>query len=86
LGALTEIVFYDVDPAVKVTEVEPNSPAARAGIQPGDIIVEANGAPVLHPKTLDEAVRKGGAILKLVVVSPRTNQKTQVDVKLDSDR
>ncbi len=86
LGALTEVVFYDVDPAVKVTEVEPNSPAARAGIQPGDIIVEANGTPVLHPKTLDDLVRKGGTILKLVVVSPRTNQKTQVDVKLDSDR
>ena len=29
LGAVTELVFYDVNPAVKVTEVEPNSPAAR---------------------------------------------------------
>jgi serine protease Do len=85
-GALTEVVFYDVDPAVKVTEVEPNSPAARAGIQPGDIIVEANGTPVLHPKTLDEVVRKSGAILKLTVVKSRTNQKAPVDVKLDSDR
>ena len=34
LGAVTELVFYDVDPAVKVTEVEPNSPAARAGSSP----------------------------------------------------
>ena len=58
LGAVTELVFYDVNPAVKVTEVEPNSPAARAGIEPGDIIIEANGTPVLHPKTLDEVVRK----------------------------
>ena len=45
LGAVTELVFYDVNPAVKVTEVEPNSPAARAGIEPGDIIIEANGTP-----------------------------------------
>ena len=61
LGAVTELVFYDVNPAVKVTEVEPNSPAARAGIEPGDIIIEANGTPVLHPKTLEELVRKSAA-------------------------
>ena len=82
LGAVTELVFYDVNPAVKVTEVEPNSPAARAGIEPGDIIIEANGTPVLHPKTLEELVRKSAATLKLQVVDPSTNKKTLVDVKL----
>jgi serine protease Do len=82
LGAVTELVFYDVNPAVKVTEIEPNSPAARAGIEPGDIITEANGTPVLHPKTLDEVVRKSAAVLKLQVVDPRTNKKTPVDVNL----
>ncbi len=82
LGAVTELVFYDVDPAVKVTEIEPNSPAARAGIEPGDIIIEANGTPVLHPKTLDEVVRKSSAVLKLQVVDPRSNKKTSVDVNL----
>ena len=82
LGAVTELVFYDVNPAVKVTEVEPGSPAARSGIEPGDIIVEANGTPVLHPKTLDELVRKSAPVLKLMVVDPRTNKKTPVDVNL----
>ena len=81
-GAVTETVFYDVDPAAKVTEVEPGSPAALAGIEPGDVIVEANGTPVLHPKTLDEVVRKSGPSLKLMVVDPRTRQKTAVEVKL----
>jgi S1-C subfamily serine protease len=82
LGAVTELVFYDVNPAVKVTEVEPASPAARSGLEPGDIIVEANGTPVLHPKTLDEVVRKSAAVLKLIVVDPRTNKKTPVEVNL----
>jgi serine protease Do len=83
LGAVTELVFYDVNPAVKVTEVEPGSPAARAGIEPGDIIIEANGTPVLHPKTLDELVRKSASVLKLQVVDPSTNKKSLVDVNLD---
>jgi S1-C subfamily serine protease len=82
LGAVTELVFYDVDPAAKVTEVEPGGPAARAGIEPGDVIVEANGAPVLHPKNLEEIVRKSGPTLKLMVVDPRTQKKTAVDVSL----
>ena len=82
LGAVTELVFYDVNPAVKVTEVEPGSPAARAGIEPGDIIVEANGTPTLHPKTLDEVVRNSPPTLKLTVIDPRNNKKTPVEVNL----
>ncbi|MDW8224126.1 MAG: trypsin-like peptidase domain-containing protein [Gemmatales bacterium] len=31
-----------------VDRVEPDSPAARAGLQPGDVIVEFNGWPILH--------------------------------------
>ena len=77
LGAVTELVFHDVDPAAKVTEVEPGGPAAKAGIEPGDVIVEANGTPVLHPKNLDEIVRNSGPTLKLMVVDPRTRQKTR---------
>ena len=86
LGAVTELVFYDVDPAVKVTEVEPGSAAALAGLQSGDVIVEANGSPVLHPKELDEIVRNSGATLKLTVVDPRSRQKSTVDVKLSAQQ
>jgi serine protease Do len=86
LGAVTEVVFYDIDPAVKVTEVEPGSAAALAGIEPGDVIVEANGSPVLHPKELDELVRKSGPTLKLMVVDPRTRQKSAIEVKLGAER
>jgi serine protease Do len=86
LGAVTEIVFHDVDPAAKVTEVERGGPADTAGIEPGDIIVEANGTPVLHPKTLDEIVRNSGPVLKLMVVDPRTRKKTPVEVQLGGGR
>jgi S1-C subfamily serine protease len=86
LGAVTELVFDDIDPAAKVTEVEPGSPAAAAGIVPGTVIVAANGTPVLHPKELEEAVRKSGPKLTLTVVDPRTRNKSTVEVRLAADR
>jgi serine protease Do len=86
LGAVTEMVFYDIDPAVKVTEVEPGGPAAMAGIVPGTVIVAANGAPVLHPKALEEAVRNSGRSLTLTVVDPRTRNKSNVEVRLGGGR
>jgi S1-C subfamily serine protease len=86
LGAVTEVVFYDIDPAVKVTEVEAGGPAAAAGIAPGTVIVEANGTPVLHPKGLEEIVRNSGPTLTLTVVDPRTRDKRTVEVRLGSSR
>ena len=42
------IQLSEADPrAAIVTVVAPNSPASRAGIQPGDQIVKVNGLPVL---------------------------------------
>ena len=86
LGAVTELAFYDVEAAVKVTEVEPGSPAARAGVQPGLLILEADGKAVLHPNDLNDAVRKSGGTLKLTVVDPRSGKKGSVEVNLGTGR
>lgn len=82
LGAVTELSFYDVEVALKVTEVEPGSPAARAGLQPGFLIIAANGKPVLHPSELNDLVRNSPGPLRLTVVDPRTNAKNSVQVNL----
>jgi serine protease Do len=84
LGVVTELAFYDTEAAVKVTEVEPGSPAARAGFQPGMLIIDANGKPVLHPNDLADAARKASGTLKLTVVDPRTGRKSNVNVNLGS--
>jgi serine protease Do len=43
---------------VVVTEVEPDSPAASAGIQPGSLIQEVNRQPVENTKQFNEEVEK----------------------------
>jgi serine protease Do len=82
LGAVTELAFNDDDFAVKITEVEPNSAAARAGLRPGILVLAANGKPVLHPNDLNDAVRKSNGNLKLTVVDPANGRKGNVDVNL----
>ncbi len=82
LGAVTELAFHDDDFAVKVTEVETGSAAARAGLLPGVMILTANGEPVLHPNELNDAVRRSGGTLKLTVVDPTTGKKKAIDVRL----
>lgn len=79
---MCEVVFLDSDVAVKVTEVAPGSPAQKAGIEPGDLILEANGTPILHPTTLNEVVAKSGGKLSLVVVDPKARRKSTVEVDL----
>jgi len=82
LGAVTELSFYDVELALKVTEVEPGGPAALAGIQPGAIIVKADGKPMLHPNDLVETCRKAANSVKLTVADARNGRTTDVEVDL----
>lgn len=80
LGAVTELAFYNVEAAVRVTEVEPGSPAEKAGLKVGMLILEANGKAILHPNTLIEVVRNSGATLRLKTVEPTSGISKMVTV------
>ena len=50
---------------VLVRQVRPGSPAARAGIARGDVIVEADRRPVARPAQVQAALRDGRALLRI---------------------
>lgn len=49
-----------VDPAAKVLEVLPDTPAEKAGLRPGDKVVEVEGQPIQSAEDLVHAVEKAG--------------------------
>ena len=69
-------------PALEVVRVEPNSPAAQAGLEVGDVIFSANDVVTIVPDLLDSAVEKSGPTMTLSVLDPRTGRKTEVQVNL----
>jgi serine protease Do len=58
------------DRGAVVVGVEPGSPAAEAGIQPGDVVVDVNGASVVNREDFVRALDKvpSGKIVKLLVL------------------
>jgi len=56
-----------------ISDVDPSGPAAEAGIQPGDVIVEANRQPVRSGADLQKALAKGGQIVLLINRQGRTS-------------
>ncbi len=50
------ILYVETNSGIQIAEVFPDSPAQKANLEPGDIILTANGYPVLGPYTLKEHV------------------------------
>ena len=82
LGVTSKLAFYKGEAAVEVVEVAKGSPADRAGIVPGDLILEADGKPVESPDGLDAMARAAGGVLGLKVVDPKLRRERTVRVAL----
>jgi Do/DeqQ family serine protease len=71
---------------VLISEVSPNSAAARAGIQRGDVLVAFNDTPVVDGNALRNAIAgsKPGTAVKLTIL--RNGKEQTVEAKLDEYR
>ncbi|MFN6962157.1 MAG: PDZ domain-containing protein [Pyrinomonadaceae bacterium] len=71
---------FKVDGGVMVTEVRENTPAAKAGLKAGDIIVEADGKPVKDDMDVIRAIngKKDGEAVQITFV--RAGKRETVSV------
>jgi hypothetical protein len=69
---------------LQVTEVTPGGPAQRAGLEPGDVILEADNLPVRTMVDMTAQLARAGAKLHLVIRNVRNGQLQNLDVDLAS--
>ena len=70
---------------VLVMEVRPDSPAAKAGLKAGDVIVAVNGKTIEGMSELSSGVREGGE-LSLDVVRDKKRQSLKVTIEKPRSR
>ncbi len=79
-GQLAE--YFGVEEGVLVRSVQEDSPAARAGIRAGDVILEVEGEKVETPREIARILRRKGAeTVRLKIV--RDRKEMTVRVKLE---
>jgi serine protease Do len=74
---------YDSTDGAFVASVEPNSPAADANIQAGDIIIEFDGKPINSFKDLPKVVAETDIGKEVIVKVWRNGAMTNITVKID---
>ncbi|MFF5261475.1 S1C family serine protease [Actinomadura viridis] len=75
--------------ALRVAEVVPGSPAGRAGLRPGDLVLTAGGAPVSHAQSLQRLMFAEAIGRPLQITVLRNGAMVDViaePVELDSER
>lgn len=82
LGLSAEETEVDGRPALKIVRIQPDSAAARAGLEKGDVLVKIDGKPIGNIESLVTALRNSNGRITLTVRDVRTGREVPVDVDL----
>lgn len=82
LGLSAEETAVDGRPALKIVRIQPDSAAARAGLEKGDVLVKIDGKPIGNIESLVTALRNSNGRITLSVRDVRTGREVPVDVDL----
>lgn len=73
--------FFGVRAGVLVRSVTAKTPAERAGLKAGDVVVKVNGTPVMNPREISGLVRSSGKkAVALTVVRNKKEMTLSVEV------
>ena len=75
--------FFGTDKGVLVTTVQPDSPAAKAGLKAGDVITAVGDAPISSPSDLTRAVRGAAEGSDLSITYMRDKKSATATAKLE---
>jgi C-terminal processing protease CtpA/Prc len=78
--------FGETEKGVKFADVRPNSPAAKAGLQPGDVLVQFGDKPINNLYDFTDALRRSkvGDVIEVKVM--RDGKPISAQVKLEQRR
>ncbi|WP_437964921.1 Do family serine endopeptidase [Sorangium sp. So ce260] len=81
---LAAALQLDAPRGALVAEVEPGGAASRAGIKPGDVIVDVNGVPIQHAEELRRNVARNAPGSEIEVTVVRAQKRHELRAKLDA--
>jgi S1-C subfamily serine protease len=75
-----------VDQGAVVADVMHNSPAEKAGLKPGDVIVAVDGKAIADPVQLREAIHQAGVGKKVTLKIARGKETKELTAELEESR
>jgi putative serine protease PepD len=83
LGVYTQPIRVGDRTGLQITQIAAGGAAQRAGLEAGDILLEANGEPMRSQDDLLRVISRSGGSMKLTIRDVRTGRLSTTEVALN---